>query len=263
MATRLTITKILISVFSLCQLKADLYEGVDLFSGYQKLDIIIIPQFLPYNPVILEAGAFYGAETTRMAQLWPRSKVYAFEPNPQAYDELRKNIAEQSLNNISTFKVALSNYNGVAPLYVCRGMHGVDNAFGYASSLLPATKEMEIYCKGPRIEVPCVILDDWCWQNQVDHIDLLRLELEGKELPVLKSSPNILKTVKVIYVKTTIHPYRKGMTQYPELKSFLEQSNFVLLSHLYVPGITGYAIFLSREIFDAYFKKSLGIYLGV
>lgn len=258
-------TKVLILfclfLFSCPFLKADYYEGVPLFQSYEKIDLTMLPQFLPYNPTILEAGAFNGNETVRAAKLWPRGRVIAFEPNPQAYEGLEKTIAESGVENVETYPQAFSLYNGSATFHVCLGMKGDEPAFGYASSLLPTTQEMAIYCQGPQIKVPCVILDDWCKARRIKKIDLLRLELEGMELPVLQSSPNILKTVKIIYLKTLIHPHRVNMTNYTELKTFLEKSNFVLLAHRYTPGIIGHAIFLSRELFDAYFKLSLGMYL--
>jgi len=239
------------------------YEGIQLFYSQGSIDLSWLPQFLPYNPVILEAGAFRGAETCRAAKIWPKGRVIAFEPNPGAYAELQSAVEEARLDNVETYPLALHRYNGTAALNVCLGMQGKDPIYGYASSLLPLTPEMEIYCKGPQVEVPCVVLDDWCKENGIDRIDVLRLELEGMELPVLESSPEILKSVKVVFVKTIIHPYRRGMTQYHDLKNFLLKSNFVLLSHWFTRGIDGHAVFLSRELFDAYFKLSLGIYLEV
>ncbi len=250
------------SLLSTISLKGDQYEGIGIFfQGYGKIDLEWIPQFLPYNPIIVEAGAFYGNDTCRASKLWPRGRIIAFEPNPQAFEHLQKKVQDVSARNVELHNVALNSYNGIAVLNACHGMKGNDPIFSYASSLLPLTPEMEVYCKGPQFVVPCVNLDDWCHENQIDHIELLRLELEGLELPVLMSSPRILKNTRMIYVKTMMHPYRIGMTQYPELKKFLEKSNFVLLCHWYQPGITGHAIFLSRELFDAYLKLSLGINL--
>jgi hypothetical protein len=72
------------------------------------------------------------------------------------------------------------------------------------------------------------------------------------------SSPQILKTVKAIYTQTHFYPFRLGTTHYTTLKPFLESQGFVLLEHWYQEGLGGNAIFLSGELFDAYFKYSLG-----
>jgi FkbM family methyltransferase len=262
MATRLIRNSLLFFFSLFASLSGAYYEGVEIFfKDYGKVDLHWIPQFLPYNPVIIEAGAFQGDETCRASKLWPEGRIIAFEPNPEAFDVLQKKVQKELATNVELYNLALNDYNGIACLNVCHGMQGVDSVFGYASSLLPLTQEMQIYCKGPQFIVSCVNFDDWCKKHQIDHIDLLKLELEGLELHVLRSSPQILQNTKVLFIKTQMHPHRVGMTQYNELKAFLEQSGFVLLSHWYDPGIIGHAIFLSREIFDAYLKLSLGLYL--
>lgn len=237
------------------------YEGVALFSN-TSIDLTILPQFLPYNPVIVEAGAYVGTDVCKAATIWPKSKIFAFEPNPNAFIQLQKNITDSKAKNIKIYNLALNNHNGISQFYMCHGTYGKDAAYEFASSLLKPSKEMEIHYQGPIIEVPCVVLDQWCLDNNIDHIDLLKLELEGNELQVLMSSPNVLKNLKVLQVQTAFFPFRIGTTNYYDLKAFLESSGFVLLSHWYHRGLSGTAVFLSREIFDAYFKLSLGIYLG-
>jgi len=248
------------ALLSTSTLKADIYEGIEFYRNYP-VSLDWLPQLLPYNPIIVEAGAFFGSETCQAAQIWPRGRIIAFEPNPYAFKQLSQ--ATSILKNVEIHRLALNTYTGTALLNICHGMHGIDPSFGYASSFLPLPGDMQVYCKGPQIEVPCVVLDDWCREHKIDHIDILKLELGGMELQVLKSSPEILKKTQMVYVQTLIHPHRLGMTQYNELKEFLRQSNFVLIFHRYTPDITGHAIFLSREVFDAYFKLSLNMYLDM
>lgn len=50
----------------------------------------IIGEYLPYNPVIIEAGAHIGIDTIEMHKLWPKSTIYAFEPMSDLFDRLKK-----------------------------------------------------------------------------------------------------------------------------------------------------------------------------
>jgi len=246
-------------LFKASTLSALYYEGVELFRNQTSIELNFLRQFLPYNPIILEVGAFRGEGTIAAAKTWPKGYITAFEPDPHAYLEFQKNIAQSGLDNVEMHNLAINTYTGSALFNVCLGPNNNEPAYGYASSLLPLKKGMEIYCKGPQIAVPCVTLDSWCESHKIGRIDLLRIEIEGAEYSVLKNSLNTLKKVQVLFVKTYIHPHRIGAVSYPDLKAFLEKSGFVLLSHLYQPDIIGHAIFLSRELFDAYFKLSLGI----
>lgn len=227
------------------------FEGV--FEEYRNDRLNLISKFLPSNPIILEAGAHYGLDTVNFYKLWPLSRVLAFEPNPSAFEKLAKQTA--GLENVSLYNFGLSDNPGTALFYVCYGTEGNNPEFEGASSLLPPSESMEIHYGGPRIEITCVLLDDWCKQNGVDHIDFMWLDMEGMELQVLKSSPEILDTVKVIYTETNMYPFRIGTTGYQELRSFLESSGFKLLSHWYLKGLQGDAIFIRSEIYNALFNE--------
>lgn len=204
------------------------------------------------NDTILEAGAFDGTDTISLSKLVPGGKVISFEPNPPRYAELAEKV--KGLANVSTYPYALGEKNGFIKFYVC---HGVENSRVYegASSVLPPAESMEINYQGPRIEVPCFILDDWCRENDVKKIDFMWLDLEGFELQVLQSSPRILKTVKAVYAETNFYEFRKGMTQFKSLKKFLEKNGFKLLSHGYHTGLQGNAIFVRKEMFQEIVDK--------
>ena len=250
-------------LFGCCPLIGnDFYEGVEMLRDKVNVNYDWLTTFLPYNPIIVEAGASRGAETFHAAKVWPHGSIYAFEPAPYSFMQLKNMVADKQLTNVKIFNLALNSYNGKATFYSCHGIKGEDPHFEYASSLLPLTKEMEVCCKCcPFPKVSCVVLDDWCKDHHIDHIDILRLEVGGLELQVLESSPDILKHVKMIYVNSIIHPYRVSMTDYNAMKRFLESANFVPVAHWYTTGITGHALFFSRELFDAFFKKCLNFYL--
>lgn len=228
------------------------FEGV--FENYCNNRLTLISHYLPYNPIVLESGAYDGTDTVRLSNQWPVGKVLAFEPNLNAFQKLQAKT--NHLQNVSLYDLALSNKEGLALFYICHGTDGKSPEFEGSSSLLPPSKQMEIHYQGPKITVSCVVLDDWCKKNKVDHIDFMWLNLEGFELQVLKSSPHILKKVKVIYTKTNFFPFRIGTTQYQDLRKFLEKSGFTLLSHWYREGLQGDAIFIRKEIYNSVFQKT-------
>jgi uncharacterized protein YfaT (DUF1175 family) len=108
---------------------------------------------------------------------------------------------------------------------------------------------MRQHYQGPLIEVDCVILDDWCQANAVSGFDFMWLDLEGYELQALSKSLVILSTVNAIYVETNFQNFRVGMTQFVDLRKFLEGNGFKLLSHWYHDGLQGNAIFIKKELF--------------
>lgn len=201
-----------------------------------KLDLIA--QFIPKNPVIIEAGALYGAETIQLIDKWPNAKIFSFEPNPAAYNQL-----QMVSTNAKTFNLALSNSESKTKLYISPGLIGKENSLEAGSSLLPPKEAQE-----QEIDIQCTTLDNWCEKNNISYIDLLWLDIEGFELQALKASPKSLKTVKAIYTKTNHHDFRINTTKYSDLKAFLEENGFKILSHCYNKELQGSAIFLRNYV---------------
>ena len=225
------------------------YEGTDTFRKYGQINWSWLQQLLPFNPVIVDVGVYYGLDTCNAARLWPEAEIFALEANPRAYVEMLKHINEENCNRIKTHYVAIGDRNGTAPFYVCRGPNGDNISYEHGSSLLLPSPDLAS-CRGSKIEVPCMILDDWSQLNNIEHIDILKLELEGFELQTLQCSPNILKKVKVIWLQSFFSSDRIGMTNYFWLKDFLYKSNFVVLAHWYTQGGRGSAIYVSQELFN-------------
>ncbi len=224
------------------------YEGVKVYEDRLGRPLDVVAEFIPEDPVIFEAGGHYGEDTVRFIQKWPRAKVISFEPNPHAFGLLE--AATLGIPNVCPYQLAVSDQNGQAVLNVCYGTTGDNPVFEGASSLLEASDWQAVHYKGPKVTVPCVVLEDWCALNGVDHIDFMWLDLEGMELQVLKSSPKILESLKVLYTETNFLDFRKGMTQYNDLKHFLERSRFKLIAHWYAEGFQGNAVFVKKEDFE-------------
>lgn len=238
------------------------YEGTSTFRSYATIDISWLEQLLPYNPIFIEIGAYCGEETCRTAKKWPKGRVYAFEPNPRAFEVLETAVREQGLSNVKTYPLAVSSYNGTATLYLSHGPSGNDPSYEHQSSLLAPSAAMQIEYQGPQIETACVVLDEWCKENQIDRIDVLRIEAEGLELQILQRSPEIVRTAKVIMLQSFFSPLRENMVNYFPLKDHLTRSGFVPLAHWYTPNGRGRAVYVSQELFDAYFVRCLGLGSG-
>lgn len=235
--------KLLLIFLSCFSLSADYpyrFEGI--FEEYYTHPLDLIDMFLDQKVVIFEAGGHYGDDTLRFSRKWPDSTIITFEPNPHAFQMLSD--ATKDLPNVSRFPYAVGDHNGTTILNVCYGTNGNEECYEGASSILEPSDGMKQHYQGPKVEVPCVILDDWCQENNIDHFDFLWLDLEGFELQALKSSPKILSKAKIIYTETNFQMFRLGMTQYHELKTFLLANGFQLLSHWYHEGLQGNAIFV-------------------
>lgn len=182
-----------------------------------------IKQFLPENPIILEAGAHIGRDSVKMAKLWPNGKIYCFEPVPELFSSLKSNI--QNYSNISCFNYCLSDKTEERNFWVSSGRStALSSLFEPAGGL--ATHPETVFTKSI---VRCLELDKWAKSNNITHIDFMWLDMQGAELEALKAGLEILSTVKVILIEASLTERYKNTPMYQEIRDWLESKNFELI----------------------------------
>lgn len=186
---------------------------------------LAIKKYLPNNPTILEAGAHMGYDTYGLTKIWPKGKVYAFEPIPSVYMELVTKVKDRT--NVRTFNLALGNQNGTLEMFVSGG------ASTASSSLLPPTEHMNVFPQvtfQEKVLVPTKKMSDWAKEENVSRIDLLWLDMQGFEVYALMGAGDLLKNVKVIYTELCKKELYSGMFTQDKYIDFLEKAGFTLVS---------------------------------
>lgn len=190
--------------------------------------------FIPYNATIVEVGAYTGAGTEALAQSCPYAKIYAIEAHPRSYSALLERARPHQ--NIYPVNIAISTHDGTARLW----------GEGEEASLLPMRGRA---C----VAVPCFTLDSWCARSAISKIDFLRLDAGGIEWQILQHSPEVLKRVIVIVIKTHNGPARNGIAPFKFVKNLLDREGFTLLCHFYEENGEGEATFVRKCYYESIF----------
>ena len=175
---------------------------------------------------ILEAGAANGVDTVEFATFFPYATIYAFEPVSKNYDALCLAIKEK--NNVKTFKLALAEEDGESEIHVSHNKE-VGTTLATSSSLLRPKEHINFH---PHIEfvtsekVRATTIDKWAEENGVDHIDIMWLDMQGIEYQVLRASPRMLKTAKVIYSEVSLKELYEGSILYDQYKQWMSAQGF-------------------------------------
>jgi FkbM family methyltransferase len=173
-----------------------------------------------------DVGAFRCEHAYEHALFNPSLRVFAFEPNMQLAAKLFG-----SLPNIIVVPMAVSETDGCAEFNI--------TASPASSSLLPIDDDnARQWTGGPEIRivnkttVPTIRLDTFMNLAGIQTVDYLKIDAQGADLAVLKSSGDRLKDLGKIYVEVSVtpNPIYQGGASKKEIVEFLEKRGFELVA---------------------------------
>jgi FkbM family methyltransferase len=144
--------------------------------------------FSIYEPgageVIFDVGAGHGEDVLPFAQkIGPAGKIIAIEAHPVAYGQLSRLCRLKRLKNVVTLNVAAWD----APSHVV-----IDDREKWDANTVRRS--------GTGIPVRAITLDAICKEQRIDHIDFLKMNIEGSEAPALLGASETLGKTQTICV---------------------------------------------------------------
>lgn len=146
--------------------------------------------FSSKNGVLIDVGANIGCYSKEAIALNPAMIVYAFEPHPATFKLLSENL--NSKNAVAINK-GLSGEVGFLKLYDYKDEDGSSHASLYEDVIT------EIHGAGKAIahEVELTTLDEIVKEYNIEEVALLKIDVEGNELDVLKGGNATISKGKI------------------------------------------------------------------
>jgi FkbM family methyltransferase len=157
------------------------------------------------EPYILDGGANIGLATIYFKRRFPRARVVAFEPDPALCGALRRNLGSFRLQDVEVIEGALHDADGFVEFF----SEGSDG--GRVDNVTEA---------GRVIGVKAVRLRSFLDRP----VDLLKLDIEGAEVRVLKDVRDQLGCVRRLFVE--YHSFAEAPQALAELFALLEKAGF-------------------------------------
>jgi len=158
---------------------------------YDIITAEVVYRLLDVNAQAIDAGAHVGLMSVIMAlRVWPKGIVQSFEPHPAVYEILCANAAR--LNEalkagiMRTSNLALSDGPREAPLYLPQD---------WSANTGVARLDAPENSGEPAASVECQTLDD---AVTLEKPVLMKLDVEGHELAVLRGAPRTLEKLRDI-----------------------------------------------------------------
>jgi FkbM family methyltransferase len=171
----------------------------------------LLAKHLQPGQVMLDIGAYVGQFSLVASQLVPNLRVFAFEPTPSVFAQLQRNIELNDCRNVTCVNLALSDTPGTAQFFTYPG--SADQ-----NSLRPLSVD-----SNASIEVRVGTVDSFLKDQNLDRLDVLKIDVEGNELAVLKGAGASLSRFKpVLIVEISRHQRSYGYTG-ADIKSILNE----------------------------------------
>lgn len=172
-------------IYRFCRRYVDHYNGDNNDDMHKNGELRWIREVIPQCAIVIDVGANIGDWTDLVLNTNPLLKVHCFEPCTATFQRLQKRNfgAGVVLNH-----AGLSDKIGSTKMYVFEECAGTNSLY-HRHGLKSEQEQTETI----RMDT----LDDYCERENIGQIDLLKLDVEGHELMVLKGGTCMLSQSRV------------------------------------------------------------------
>jgi FkbM family methyltransferase len=208
--------------------RLDLNEGIDfaiyLLGAFERSTVNTLRKLVKPGDVVFDIGANIGAHTLGLARsVGPAGGVFAFEPADFAFAKLQANLAlnpeldartvpRQILLSASALEPPETEIYASWPLEATNAVH-------------PKHRGMLVNTKGAAVDT----LDHFVESEGIERLDLIKMDVDGHELPVLQGGLVTLKKFRPILVME-LSPYvhREHHHDFAQFVALLREAGYSL-----------------------------------
>lgn len=167
--------------------------------------------------IIFDIGANIGQTSSYLRKFFKTSQIYAFEPVNATYLELLKNVSK---DNVACYNFALGEEKGKSKIFLQQASS--------KNSLVNMLNQPDN--NGSYEEVEISTVDAFCAENNIDSIDLMKIDTEGFGLKVLSGAKNMFEQgrIKSVFIEVGFSDDDLRHDNLFLVSNFLDQYNFKL-----------------------------------
>ncbi len=158
--------------------------------------------------VIIDIGANIGAASVFFALSYKKAKIFSFEPTSINYRLLAQNV--KKLKNVTAINCGIFDEDKTEKIYIDNSSPGRNSILKHWTS----TEEFE--------QIKLINFRNFLEANEIDSIDILKIDTEGCEVPILRSIANYISSTKLIYLE--YHSKEDKSV----IKNLLSETHFVI-----------------------------------
>ena len=148
------------------------------------------------DSIVFDIGAYIGVYTFAACNILKSGMVHTFEPNPHSAKRIEETIRRNNVTQIQLNNCALGNHTGKV---------------NFALHKTPVQSRIHTQpSQANSVEIPITTLDHYCHVQKINRIDLLKMDVEGAELMVLRGAAEMIEKRSPVMIVELHQPESKG-----------------------------------------------------
>lgn len=148
---------------------------------------------LSRRAVIFDVGANVGDYAHEVHELFgAQAELHCFEPSKATFEELTRRTS--SIEGVVLNRLGVGSTTTSATLYT-------DGEGSTLASLYPRDLERFERSMDQTETIELVSVDDYCQAHSIEHIDLLKLDIEGNELEALRGASKMIDEGRIDFIQ--------------------------------------------------------------
>ena len=182
------------------------------------------------SKTIFDVGAHVGTSIERFRSLYGMdSVIYAFEPS-KLYASLNERYADKSTKVVN---LGLSNKAGVQTFYEFSESTG-SSSFEKVDELSAFARRRDIAVSGElsKMNVRTSTIDQFCCDNEISHINHLKIDVQGHEPQVLEGAAQLLsnQSIDIVELEVIVGRAYKYQSSFMNVEKYLILAGYHLIS---------------------------------
>ena len=173
------------------------------------------------HSIFFDVGGNYGQTIDEFRSVFKNCEIHSFEPSPAVFEVLKKKTS--TIPNLKVWNYGIGSTS--------KRLYLNENSHRNMSSFLEMGKD----CWGSieqKVSVPMNTIDNFCEENKIKKIDILKVDTQGFELEVFKGAKKCMQENRIglLYFEVTFMDMYKELPTFGELYDFATNNGFELVT---------------------------------
>ena len=195
----------------------------------KQINKFLIKVFARDIPIIVDVGSHKGEYISNITKNFKFEIIYAFEPNPEIFQILKKKFTNN--NNIKINNFGIGDFNDVKILN--NNLESSSTTFNQLNTKSKYFKK-KYFLLNPfklkkiinPVKIEVIKLKKYINDNNINKIDLLKIDTEGYELKVLKGLEDNINLVNYIHLDHHFDDMIIKNYKLSDIHDYLKKNNF-------------------------------------